>query len=398
MKNIIIFDAADVRDNLLPITYTRPVSHIRIGIDTIFEKWQSFFPGEEISPLTVAYLQKKFPATIAGDNFFVAGHIIPTKELAVDVLALIPGEALMAGDSLIAFRGSLADFEQRRFTTSTPYHGSVRSVHWLYDIFLMNGEVMADDFRRITAGRTSQPLSSSNLVIGNPTDIDGSPRIFIEEGATVEGVTLNVNAGPIYIGRDATIMEGSCIRAPFAACSHSQVNMCTKIYGATTLGPYCKVGGELNNVVMLGYSNKAHDGFLGNAVIGEWCNLGGGTTASNLKNDYSEIKLWNYPAHRFLRTGLQFCGLIMGDHSKAGINCMFNTATVIGVGVNIHGAGFPRNFVASFLEGSTSGYVDVALPRFFTIAERVMVRRGIALTETDKEIFTAIYNIADSYK
>lgn len=398
MKNIIIFDAADVRDNLLPITYTRPVSHIRIGIDTIFEKWQSFFPGEEISPLTVAYLQKKFPATIAGDNFFVAGHIIPTKELAVDVLALIPGEALMAGDSLIAFRGSLADFEQRRFATSTPYHGSVRSVHWLYDIFLMNGEVMADDFRRITAGRTSQPLSSTNLVIGNPTDIDGSPRIFIEEGATVEGVTLNVNAGPIYIGRDATIMEGSCIRAPFAACSHSQVNMCTKIYGATTLGPYCKVGGELNNVVMLGYSNKAHDGFLGNAVIGEWCNLGGGTTASNLKNDYSEIKLWNYPAHRFLRTGLQFCGLIMGDHSKAGINCMFNTATVIGVGVNIHGAGFPRNFVASFLEGSTSGYVDVALPRFFTIAERVMVRRGIALTETDKEIFTAIYNIADSYK
>ncbi len=398
MKNIIIFDAADVRDNLLPITYTRPVSHIRIGIDTIFEKWQSFFPGEEISPLTVAYLQKKFPATIAGDNFFVAGHIIPTKELAVDVLALNPGEALMAGDSLIAFRGSLADFEQRRFATSTPYHGSVRSVHWLYDIFLMNGEVMADDFRRITAGRTSQPLSSTNLVIGNPTDIDGSPRIFIEEGATVEGVTLNVNAGPIYIGRDATIMEGSCIRAPFAACSHSQVNMCTKIYGATTLGPYCKVGGELNNVVMLGYSNKAHDGFLGNAVIGEWCNLGGGTTASNLKNDYSEIKLWNYPAHRFLRTGLQFCGLIMGDHSKAGINCMFNTATVIGVGVNIHGAGFPRNFVASFLEGSTSGYVDVALPRFFTIAERVMVRRGIALTKTDKEIFTAIYNIADSYK
>ena len=398
MKNIIIFDAADVRDNLLTITYTRPVSHIRIGIDTIFEKWQSFFPGEEISPLTVAYLQKKFPATIAGDNFFVAGHIIPTKELAVDVLALNPGEALMAGDSLIAFRGSLADFEQRRFATSTPYHGSVRSVHWLYDIFLMNGEVMADDFRRITAGRTSQPLSSTNLVIGNPTDIDGSPRIFIEEGATVEGVTLNVNAGPIYIGRDATIMEGSCIRAPFAACYHSQVNMCTKVYGATTLGPYCKVGGELNNVVMLGYSNKAHDGFLGNAVIGEWCNLGGGTTASNLKNDYSEIKLWNYPAHRFLRTGLQFCGLIMGDHSKAGINCMFNTATVIGVGVNIHGAGFPRNFVASFLEGSTSGYVDVALPRFFTIAERVMVRRGIALTETDKEIFTAIYNIADSYK
>ena len=174
--------------------------------------------------------------------------------------------------------------------------------------------------------------------------------------------------------------------------------MGTKIYGATTLGPYCKVGGELNNVVMIGYSNKAHDGFLGNAVIGEWCNLGGGTTASNLKNDYTEIKLWNYPAHRFLKTGLQFCGLIMGDHSKAGINCMFNTATVIGVGVNIHGAGFPRNFVASFSEGSTAGFTDVSLPKFFDIAKRVMARRNVELTDIDKEIFLAIYNIAEGYK
>lgn len=204
--------------------------------------------------------------------------------------------------------------------------------------------------------------------------------------------------GPIYIGKDAEIMENSSIRAPFAACEHVVVNMGTKIYGATTLGPYCKVGGELNNVIMQAYSNKGHDGFLGNAVIGEWCNLGAGTNASNLKNDYSEIKLWNYPSRRFLRTGLQFCGLIMGDHSKAGINCMFNTATVLGVGVNVHGSGFPRNFVASFSEGGTAGFSDVPLSRFFSIAERMMARRGKVLTEVDRAIFEAIHDETENLK
>ena len=239
---------------------------------------------------------------------------------------------------------------------------------------------------------------STALRVGDAVAADGTPRIFVEEGAVVEAAVLNVVNGPIYIGRDAEVMEGSCIRAPFALCDHAVVNMGARIYGATTIGPYCKVGGELNNVVMIGYSNKAHDGFLGNAVIGEWCNLGGGTTASNLKNDYTEIKLWNYPAHRFLRTGLQFCGLIMGDHSKTGINCMFNTATVVGVGVNIHGAGFPRNFVASFSEGSSAGFTDVSLAKFFDIAERMMARRKVELTDTDREIFKSIYNIADTYK
>lgn len=400
MRNVIIFDPDDVRGNLLPITYTRPVSHIRIGIDTIFDKWQSFFPDDNLSVLTVNYLQRKFPTAFAsGDNLFIAGNYIPDAQL-VDAVKALPAEAaLLHGDRLVAFCGSRKDFESRSFKTEITYSESEpESIFWLYDIFLKNGDVLLNDFRRLTAGRASQPLSSTNLVIGNPCFDDGTPKIFIEEGAYIEGVTLNVTNGPIYIGKGATIMEGSCIRAPFAACDESQVNMGAKIYGATTLGPHCKVGGELNNVVMIGYSNKAHDGFLGNAVIGEWCNLGGGTTASNLKNDYSEIKLWNYPAQRFLKTGLQFCGLIMGDHSKAGINCMFNTATVIGVGVNIHGAGFPRNFVASFSEGSTAGFSDVSLPRFFTIAERVMARRQVMLSEIDKDIFTAIHNIADSYK
>ena len=309
------------------------------------------------------------------------------------------GEALAYNGELVAYRGTMEGFKSVNLEKAAPYTASsLTMLHQLYDIFLLNGSEMRRDYHIIIAGRESQPLSETCTIVGPYRLDDGCPAIFIEEGATVEAVTLNTTGGPIYIGKDAVIMEGVCIRAPFAACRHSQVNMGAKIYGATTLGPYCKVGGELNNVVMIGYSNKAHDGFLGNAVIGEWCNIGAGTNASNLKNDYTEIKLWNYRAHRFLRTGLHFCGLIMGDHSIAGINCMFNTATVIGVGVNVHGAGFPRNFVASFSEGSVAGYTDVSVVKFFDIAKRMMARRGIELSETDKEIFESIYRIAENYK
>ena len=213
------------------------------------------------------------------------------------------------------------------------------------------------------------------------TVIGTSARIFLDEGARAEGVTFNTEHGPIYVGPGAEIMEGSCLRGPVAILDHSTVNMLTRIYGATTIGRHCKVGGEINNIVMHDYTNKAHDGFLGNAVIGSWCNLGAGCVASNLKNDYTEIKLWHYPTRRFRRTGLQFCGLIMGDHSKAGINTMFNTATTVGVGVNIHGTGFPRNFVGSFSEGgATMGYSEVPLSKFFAIARRVMARRQVELT------------------
>ena len=245
----------------------------------------------------------------------------------------------------------------------------------------------------IANGRTSCALSASNTVIGDPD------LVFVEEGAYVEGAFLNTNGGPIYIGKDAQVMEGSCVRGPMALCEHSNINMGSKIYSDTTIGPWSKVGGELNNVVVFGYSNKAHDGFLGNAVIGEWCNIGAGTNASNLKNDYSKIRVWNYPDHTFMRTDLQFCGLIMGDHSKVGINCMFNTATVVGVGVNIHGSGFPRTFIPSFSEGSpVGGFTDVQLKKFFDIANRAMARRGLLLTDLDYEIFEEIYKIADTYK
>ena len=397
MRNIILFVDKVARENLLPLSFTRPVADMRFGIMTIRQKWEKALAGN-YSYLTVEYLSKKYAKSIAAENVFIAGNVCPGSELVAMIETMKEGDAITSDKGLVAFCGSLTDFECRQWRNETRLRHTPLAINMLYDIFLNNDKALEQDFKVLTAGRKSAPLSKTNTVVGDAVAADGTPRIFVEEGAVVEAAVLNVVNGPIYIGRDAEVMEGSCIRAPFALCDHAVVNMGARIYGATTIGPYCKVGGELNNVVMIGYSNKAHDGFLGNAVIGEWCNLGGGTTASNLKNDYTEIKLWNYPAHRFLRTGLQFCGLIMGDHSKTGINCMFNTATVVGVGVNIHGAGFPRNFVASFSEGSSAGFTDVSLAKFFDIAERMMARRKVELTETDREIFNSIYNIADTYK
>jgi UDP-N-acetylglucosamine diphosphorylase/glucosamine-1-phosphate N-acetyltransferase len=400
MTNIIFFDDKSVRENLLPITYTRPTALLRVGITTIAEKWTAMLGESEYSYYTVDYLRVKFSIKTADDNLMIAGHVIPDEALVSEISNLQQGEALATGDNeIIAFRGKVEDFEKRNFGKTIQTAITPVAIHFLYDIFRLNKTVMKDDFLRITKNRKSEPLSATNRIIGNLEFEDGTSKIFIEKGASVEGALLNLNKGPIYIGKDVEIMEGACIRAPFAACENAKVRMGAKVYGATTLGPYCKVGGEIENTVMIGYSNKAHDGFLGDAVIGEWCNIGGGTTASNLKNDYSEIKLWNYPTHRFLRTGLQFCGLFMGDHCKTGVNCMINTGTVLGVGVNIHGAGFPRNFVASFMEGgNTSGFTDVSLTRFFDIASRVMARRGIELTDADKAIFTAIYHNAENYK
>lgn len=398
MLNIILFDAVEVRENLLPMTFTRPVADLRVGILTIREKWERVLDGS-YSYLTVDYLQEKFPVNEAEENLFVAGNICPTTELVAKIKMLNVGDVLISSQGeIIAFRGGLKDFSSRNFAREIECYNDCLTIKMLYDIFMENHRGIVEDFALLTHGRASQSLSDTNTVIGNPVDDNGNPMIFIEEGAVVEGAMLNVKNGPIYVGRNAEVMEGSCLRGPIALCEHAVVNMGTRMYGATTLGPYCKVGGEVNNVVMMGYSNKAHDGFLGNAVIGEWCNIGGGSTASNLKNDYTEIKLWNYPAHRFLRTGLQFCGLIMGDHSKSGINCMFNTATVLGVGVNIHGAGFPRNFVASFSEGSASGFTDVPLTKFFDIARRMMARRGLTLSEIDMRIFESIHAFADNYK
>ncbi len=397
-NNVILFDVPAVRENLLPMSYTRPVADFLLGINTLRQKWEFLLPGN-YSYLTADYLSEKFPAVETDDNIYIASQVVATPALAESVAALAPGEAL-TGETrggehvLIAMRGTAAHFAE--LSAGTPegiaFPDKVEAINRLYDIFLLNGRQIEDDFQILTHRREGQVIPRSNTVIGDPD------QIFIESGAIVEGVVLNASHGPIYVGRHVEIMEGSCLRGPISLGEHSTVNMGTRIYPGTSLGPWCKVGGELNNVVMFGFSNKAHDGFLGNAVIGEWCNLGAGCVASNLKNDYTEIKLWNYPSHRFLRTGLQFCGLIMGDHSKAGINTMFNTATVVGVGVNIHGSGFPRNFIASFSEGGPTGFNDLPLEKFFDTATRMMSRRGRCLSDVDHRIFLAIRNIADNYK
>lgn len=384
--NIVIYDPAGVRENLLPLTYTRPVGALRLGIDTMADRWKAFLHGEYYWQ-TEDYLCELFPAAPDTDDstIFIAGNVVATAELAAAVARLAPGEILRQGDIEIAYRGA-------RGNEVIEYAGEVIALTHVYDIFGKNDAVLRQDFERITRGRTSAPLHESNVVIGDRS------QLFIEEGATVLASTLNLTSGPIYIGRDATVMEGCRLRGPIALCQHAQANMGTLIYGATTLGPFCKVGGEINNIVMIGYSNKGHDGFLGNAVIGEWCNLGAGTISSNLKNDYSEIKLWNYPAGRFLRTGLQFCGLIMGDHSKSAINTSFNTATTVGVGCNIVSEGMPRVFIPSFLKGGTAGFDNVNLNEFFTIASRMMARRGIVLSDAHKRMYQAIFDFADRFK
>lgn len=375
MQNIILFDPEKVRLDLLPLTYTRPVALVRHGIMTMVEKWQRAIEGT-YSFQTQDYLSTKYPMELSqdGNDLFIAANLHPDSQLVEAILSLTPGAQLLLDGEVIARRNGAENGPKIEYT------GQPFVIKHIWDLFMLNDEALRRDFAILTAGRKSQPLSDTCTLIGDPANL------FIEEGATVEAANINVKNGPVYIGRDAEVMEGACLRGPIALCEHAVVNMGGKIYGATTLGPYCKVGGELNNVVMTGYSNKAHDGFLGNAVIGEWCNLGAGCTASNLKNTYGTIKLWSIGEGRFVNTGLQFCGLIMGDHSKAGINTMFNTATTIGVGVNFFGAGFPRTYIPSFTQGSTAGMKPMFMDAFFETASKVMARRHVELTEMDKEI------------
>ncbi len=378
MRNIILFDPAKARQELLPLTFTRPVAMIRFGITTIMEKWQRAIEGT-CSFDTQDYLSIKYPLVLSpdGDDLHIAANICPDEKLIDAILSLDPEASLLLNNETIAYRGNGEG-------DSVTYTGSPLALNHIWDLFMLNDEALRRDFSSLTAGRESQPLSDSCRLIGDPANL------FIEKGASVEGAIINVAKGPVYIGQDAEIMEGACLRGPIALCEHAVIKMGAKIYGATTLGPHCKVGGEINNVVMTGYSNKAHDGFLGNAVIGEWCNLGAGCTASNLKNTYGSIKLWSISEERFVRTGLQFCGLIMGDHSKAGINTMFNTATVVGVGVNFYGPGFPRTYLTSFTQGSTAGMHDMDMDAFFDTASKVMARRNIPLTEIDREILITL--------
>ena len=386
---IILFED-NAHQTLLPLTYTRPVADLRIGILTIAEKWGKHL-NSDFSYHTRSYLQGKFPINITADNIFINGSFCPDTELAEAIDKLRVGDALKYKDSLVAVRLNQAD--ARHFNPNTDYRQAIIydriivSVRYPEEIFRKNDIELRKDFNLLTKGRTSANMSATNTIIGND--------FFAEDDAVAECCSFSTINGPIYLGKHTEVWEGTNIRGAFALCGDSQIKMGTKIYGATTVGPYCRVGGEVNNAVIWGYSNKGHEGYLGNSVLGEWCNIGADSNNSNLKNNYAEVKLWDYPTKTYRKTGLQFCGLIMADHVKCGINSMFNTGSVAGVGSNIFGAGFPPNFIPDFSWGGAQyGIEEYSFDKFMETTAKVFERREHRkFDEHEQEILKEVYKL-----
>jgi UDP-N-acetylglucosamine diphosphorylase/glucosamine-1-phosphate N-acetyltransferase len=384
--NLILFDVSDTRTNLFPFTFTRPVANIRIGILTIAEKWQRWLQAKA-SFKTEDYLSKKFPITLTHDNIFINGAVCPDEPLVNEIKKLEIGDGLVKDGLLLAARTANNSPDTIK---AKNYDASVKLIDQVWKIFQFNAEQIRSDFKLITTGRTSQGVHDKYTIVYN------HQNIFVEEGVTIRAAVLNAEDGPIYLGKNSSVQEGALIKGPFALCENSTVNMGGKMRGDTTVGPHSKVGGEISNSVIFGFSNKGHDGFLGNSVLGEWCNLGADTNTSNLKNNYENVKIWNYTKGGFSDTGLQFCGLMMGDHSKCGINTMFNTGTVVGVSSNIFGDGFPRNFIPSFAWGGANGFTTYQLKKAYETAEKVMARRHVTLDEMEKEILAQIFEMTAS--
>jgi UDP-N-acetylglucosamine diphosphorylase/glucosamine-1-phosphate N-acetyltransferase len=387
--NYILFDGPH-RNALLPFTFTRPVADIRVGILTIREKWEKQL-GSTTTSITEDYLSEKWPMVEMENNVMINASYLPNDILVAMIKNLEHNQAIFQEEEIVAFyakEGEEVDFDSFEVLE---FSNDCIKIENTWDIFQKNEVAIREDFELLTEDRFSQPIPKSVNVIA-------PENIFIEEGAKLEFVTLNASTGPIYIGKNAEIMEGSVIRGPFALCESGRVKLATKVYGATTVGPHSVIGGEVNNSVLFGYSNKGHDGFLGNAVLGEWCNIGADSNNSNLKNNYEEVKLWSYETENFAKTGLQFCGLMMGDHSKCGINTMFNTGTVIGVSTNIFGAGFPRNFVPSFSWGGASGFTTYLTKKAFDTAKIVMARRNVEFSDEDAKILEHVFEETKKYR
>lgn len=388
--NYILFDG-NVRNQLLPFTYTKPVAELRIGIMTIREKWELIL-GSTTSTVTEEYLSVKWPMVELEQNVMINAAYLPSKNLVGNIKSLTEKQALFEGEEIIAFavqEGAEVDFDT--YDCIQYKDSDILRIAHTWDLFSKNSEAITRDFEILTADRTSEPIPEHVIAVNEA-------HIFIEEGAVVHYSHLNAQDGPIYIAKDAEVMEGALIRGPFALCEHGTIKMGAKIYSGTTVGPYCKVGGEVNNSILMGYSSKGHDGFLGNSVLGEWCNIGADSNNSNLKNNYAPVKLWDYETGRFANTGLQFCGLMLGDHSKCGINTMFNTGTVVGVATNIFGSGFPRNFVPSFSWGGASGFVTHKTNKAYETARIAMARRDIDLTTQDEAILNHVFEETKQYR
>ena len=377
----------------MPFTFTRPVADIRVGILKISEKWQKY-SGINPGFFTQDYLSAKFPKNEA-PAMMVNGAVCPSASLWEQLQSLKKGQALFHQQVLVAVHEenpSSFQVDKAKAYENVVYNGELTLIQKNWHIFQFNGQEIRNDFKLLTSGRKSEVLDDPHTITYNSSDI------FIEQGAKIKAAVLNAEGGPIYIGRNTEVQEGALIRGPFALCEGSTVNMGAKLRGDTSIGPQCKVGGEVSNAVIFGFSNKGHEGFLGNAVIGEWCNIGADSNNSNLKNNYAQVKIWDYTKGGFTNTGLQFCGLMMGDHSKCGINTMFNTGTVVGVGANIFGDGFPRNFIPSFAWGGAAGFSTFQLRKFEETAKAVMARRGIEYSAQEKEILERVFDLTRHYR
>lgn len=383
--NTILFDGPE-RTGLLPFTFTRPVADMRLGILTFREKWEQFL-GVKTSTQTQDYLSKKYPIRLETENLFINPAYQPDENLVKSIENLSMGEKLVYKGGVIAYKSEGDQTPEK----DIEYQEDVMHIEYSYNLIAQNAEAIKRDFDLVTKGRKSEAIPAT-VVVKNPE------HIFIEPGAKLFNCSLNAEDGPIYIGKNAEVMEGALVRGPFALCESSLIKMGAKIYGDTTIGPHSKMGGEVAETIVIGYSNKAHEGFLGNSVMGEWCNIGADSNNSDLKNNYAQVKLWSYDTERFEPTGMQFCGLMMGDHSKCGINTMFNTGTVVGVSANVFGAGFPRNFIPSFSWGGASKMITYRADKVFEVAEKVMARRKIAFTEEDRNILQEVFEQTSKYR
>ena len=381
IERLLFCDQSTIR-NFFPFTFTRPSAELRAGILTFAERWQRLLGVEKIAYNTADYLSGKYPKsnTLEG-TLSIYANFLPTPRLLEQLRSLKVAES-------ITYQGRILASVEKSITLS-----SIPPIEWeeplvLFekptDLFTYNDKAIDFDFKLLTEGRTSAPLSPTNGFLGDKANL------FIEEGAKVEFATLNCQKGKIYIGKDAEVMEGSHLRGPIALCEHATVNMGAKLYGATTIGPYSKVGGEISNSVIWGYSNKGHDGFLGNSVLGQWCNLGADTNVSNLKNTYNTIQLWDYQKGGYSSSGLQFCGVLMGDHSKTAINTQLNSGTTVGVFANLFSAGFPSKYIPNFAWGVSAE--KYRLDEAFAVAERVMARRGIAFDQREQHILQWLFD------
>ncbi len=380
---VLLFDDAVLRQQLLPFTFTRPVADLRVGIMTIHDKWGHYLPAD-FGFATSSYLSSRFPAIQA--SFWINGAVCPDTSLAEAIQLLSPGQGIYMDDVLVAAHAPGTDWRpEDSGLERIAYPHSVVLIDRPWKIFQLNAAELQKDFDLLTKDRESAPITDKHTVVY------GRENLFLEEGVSIRAAIIDAEKGPVYLGKNSTVMEGAIIKGSLALMEGATVSIGAKLRGDSTVGPYCKVGGELSNTVMHSYSNKGHDGFLGNAVVGQWCNLGADTNCSNMKNNYSPVKVFDHHTGSFTDTGGTFCGLLMGDHSKTGISTMLNTGTVVGVSANIFGTGFPRQFIPSFAWGGAAGFSTFKIDKVFETAEAMMSRREVIMNDEDKAILQQIY-------